>query len=474
MASIRAGTLNEGTLYETVARGNKDNYFISKTFKDAINPFETRYLRRPGFVNELRRTGPLNGPDFGRSCEFEFEMVGDLFQEVAVLIDLPTWLPPVEAALNTDWNYLIQAAVGTSYGYTRGIAYFLFSNIQIFQDKILLQEFSGDALWASQLSRGSLNSSWLTDALVGQTGFDQDTTDLSRLATPGRLRLQIPMLAGDQGLPSSSMRQQKFRLKLTLRTLEDCVECTDSTIGRPAPWTLPALQVSNRANPALNYTIAPLPREKIGRPIITLETRHTYLDPESREAVQKAHHEIPYSILYESAYTFTGAADIYTSVNLDGSHPASRIFWIFRTKDNLQRNRRYATSSSTTPASSLANPYYATLSFNIAGKVREDTAAPIIWNTLVPFCKEERDPGFQVGEMNWDLGFGPGRESPFKRVPEGSINFSTAEKPAFLYLMRSPSVGDTFTTKTLELMIVVESWTLFKIENERGYTAFSN
>ena len=468
MASIRSGTLNEGALYETVARGNKDNYFISKTFKDALNPFETRYDRRPGFVNELRRTGPLNGPDFGRSCEFEFEMAGDLFQDVVVLIDLPTWLPPVEAALNTDWNYLIQAAVGTSYGYTRGIAYFLFSNIQIFQDKILLQEFSGDALWASQLSRGSLNSAWLTDALVGQTGFDQDTTDLSRLATPGRLRLKIPMLAGDQGLPSSSMRQQKFRLKLTLRTLEECVECSDSTVLRPSPWTLPAFQVTNRSNPALNYTVAPLPREKIGRPILTLETRHTYLDPESREAIQKAHHEIPYSILYESAYTFTGAADIHTSVDLDGTHPASRAFWIFRTKDNLQRNRRWATSSVST-----SNPYYATLSFNIAGKIREDTAAPIVWNTLVPFCKEERDPGFQVGEMNWDLGASAGRESPWKRVPEGSINFSTAEKPALLYLMRSPSVGDTFVTKTLELMIVIESWTLFNIENERGYTAFS-
>lgn len=470
MASIRSGTLNEGALYETVARGNKDNYFISKTFKEAVNPFETRYERRPGFVNELRRTIPLNGPDFGRSCEFEFEMAGDLFQDVVVLIDLPTWLPPVEAGLNTDWNYLIQTAATTpvSYGYTRGIAYFLFSNIQIFQDKILLQEFSGDALWASQLSRGSVNSAWLDNALTGMTGFDQNTTDLSRLATPGRLRLKIPMLADGQGLPSSSMRQQKFRLKLTLRTLEDCVECSDSTVVRPAPWSQPVFQVTNRTDPTMNYMFVPLPREKIGRPTITLETRHTYLDPESREAVQKAHHEIPYSILYESEYSFTGAADIYTSVNLDGSHPASRAFWVFRTRDNLQRNRRYATSSAN------ANPYYTTLSFNIAGKIREDTAAPIVWNTLVPFCKEERNPGFQVGEMNWDLGAWAGRESPFKRVPEGSINFSTAEKPAFLFLMRSPSAGDAFLTKTLELMIVIESWTLFNIEKERGYTAFSN
>jgi len=468
MASIRAGTLNEGALYETVARGNKDNYFISKTFKEAVNPFETRYERRPGFVNELRRIGPLNAPDFGRSCEFELEMAGDVFQDVTVLIDLPSWLTPVEAALNGDWNYLIRTPAGRSYGYTRGAAYFLFSNIQLFQDKVLLQEFSGDTLWASQLSRGSLNSAWLDQTLGGVTGFDANTVDLSRLATPPRLALSIPFMANNKGIPSSSMRQQRFRLKLTLRSLEDLVECSDDTVLRPTPWTEPLFQVTNRSDPTKNYTFPPLAREKIGKPILTLETRHSYLDPESSKAMQKAHHEIPYSILYESTYTYTGAADIYTSVLLDGEHPASRAYWFLRTKDNLQRNRRWATSSAS------GNPYYATISFNIAGKIRETAAAPIIWNTLVPLCKEERDPGFQVGEMNWDLGAWAGRESPYTRVPEGSINFSTAEKPAFLYLLKSPDAGDLFTSKTLELTIVIESWTLYNVEKERGYTAFSN
>jgi len=467
MASIRAGTLNEGALYETVARGNKDAYFIGKTFQESVNPFETRYNRRPGFVNELRRTGPLNAPDFGRSCEFEFDVAGELLQEAVVLIDLPSWLPPVEAALNSDWNYLIRSGTGTSYGYTRAIGYFLFSNIQIYQDKILLQETSGDALWASQVSRGSLNSAWLDQTLTGSTGFDTNTTDLSRLATPGRLRLIIPMLANDQGLPTVAMQQQKFRLKLTLRSLEDLVECSDSSVLKPAPWSERTLQVYNRAT-ATSYNCVPLPREKIGKPILSLETRHTYLDPESREAVKTAEHEIPYSILYESLQTFTGAADIYVSVALDAEHPASRMFWFFRTRDNLQRNRYYATSSSPT------NPYYSTVQFNIAGKQREAASAPIVWNYLVPFCKEERNPGFQLGEMNWDLGASAGRDSPWKRVPEGSINFSTAEKPALLFLMRSPSGSDPFATKTLELTIVVESWTVYTIENQRGYTAFSN
>ena len=454
----------EGSLYESIARGNKDTYFVSKTFQDAVNPFETRYERRPGFVNELRRIVPLNGVDFGRSCEFEFDTAGELFLDATILIDLPTWLPPAAASMNSDWNNFIQTPSGTRYGYTRGIAYFLFSNIQVYQDKILLQEISGDALWASQLSRGSLNSAWLTQNLSGQAGFDDDTTDLSRLATPGRLRLRIPIPGATHGLPSCSMNQQKFRLKLTLRTLEECVESTDSSMLYPAPWREPLFQILDRTGgPTTTFT--PLPRELIGKPVIALETRHVYMDPESREEYEDRKHEIPFSVLYENSYTFSGAADITVVKDIDASHPASRMFWFLRTRESLQRNRRWATSSGP------QNPYYRSATFLIAGRDREAAAGPILWNTLVPFAKEERDPGFSVAEMNWDLGTGLAAK---EHVPEGSINFSTAEKPVISIFMRSPDVGDLFTAKTLELTVVVDSWVLYTIEDDRGFTAFSN
>ena len=464
MASERSGTLMEGSLYESLARGNKDLYFMSKTFQDAVNPFETRYERRPGFVNELRRTVPLNGPDFGRSCEFEFDTSGELFLDATILIDLPSWLPPAFTTLNSDWNNFIATPTGVRYGYTRGIAYFLFSNIQIYQDKVLLQEMSGDALWASELSRGSLTSAWLSQTLSGQRGFDEDTTDLSRLATPGRLRLKIPIPGSGRGLPSCAMKQQRFRLKLTLRTLEECVECSDDDVLYPAPWKEPVLQVTDRST-GLSTTFAPIVRELIGKPVLTLETRHVYLDPESRGEYETRKHEIPFSVLYENSYTFSGAVDIAVVKDIDASHPASRMFWFLRTRENIVRNRRWATSSSPT------NPYYRSATFLIAGRDREAAAAPILWNTLVPFAKEERDPGFTIAEMNWDLGPGLG---PHDHVPEGSINFSTAEKPVMNIFMRSPDAGDLFTTKTLELTLIVDSWVLYTVEDNRGYTAFSN
>ena len=116
MASSRAGILSEGALYETIARGNKDNYFMSKSYKDSLNPFESRYVRRPGHVSEIRQTVPLNAPDFGRTCEFEFEIAGDVFLDCTLLIDLPSWLPAVETTLNQTSGYYIATPNGEPMG----------------------------------------------------------------------------------------------------------------------------------------------------------------------------------------------------------------------------------------------------------------------------------------------------------------------------------------------------------------------
>ena len=472
MAAERSGLLSEGALYETLARGNKDLYFIGSGFTDTVNPFETRYERGPGFVNELRRTIPLNAVDFGRSCEFEFDIAGDVFLESTLLIDLPTWLPPIEAGLNATSGYSVLTQSGEAYGYTRGIAYFLFSDIQIYQDKILLQEFSGDTLWASRLSRGSLNSAYLENSLTGMTDVSGTPVSLSRQATPNRLRLTLPMIGGRRGTPSIGMKQQSFRLKLTLRPLEDIVECSDYNVVRPAPWNVPLFTVKRPDN--TTYTVAPLPRERIGKPQIFLETRHVYLDPDSRKGMAEASHQIPYSVFYENNITFGGLD--YASANeasalfpgfvrdLDAEHTASRIFWIFRTRDDLQRNRRWATSS-------YKNPYYQDVTFLIAARDRETLAGPAMWNTLVPFAKEDRDPGFSIGEMNWDLGATLPRD---ERVPEGSINFSTADKPVLFFHLRPPNLNQAFLTEVVELLVVIESWAVYSIEDGRGYFKFGN
>ena len=130
----------DGSLYELVSRGNKDVYFQEDS-ADAQSLFDNRYGPTAPVIHELRRLPPLNSVDFGRSSEFQLEVAGDFIVSPTLVVDLPSWLPPNYVAANL--NGVIQDSAGISYGYTSGIGYFLFEKIQVLQDNILLQEFSG-------------------------------------------------------------------------------------------------------------------------------------------------------------------------------------------------------------------------------------------------------------------------------------------------------------------------------------------
>jgi hypothetical protein len=140
---------------------------------------------------------------------------------------------------------------------------------------------------------------------------------------------------------------------------------------------------------------------------------------------------------------------------------------MLRTRDDLLRNRRWATSG-------YENPYYQFLSLIIAARDREALAAPLQWNVLTPFAKEERDPGFAIGEMNWGLGSVLGRDLPYEYQPEGSINFTTAEKPVILIYLQPPAATQPFVTQVVEMTLVIESWALYTIEDGHGSFKYAN
>ena len=291
----------EGALYELLIRGNKDVYFQSDTLT-ALSPFRNNYKRIPGFIHELRKIPPINNADFGKVVEFEFEVAGDIFTHPTLLIDLPTWLPSEYASIND--KSVITDNSGNTYGYTKAIGYFLFSNIQIYQDQILLQEFSGDALYASRLSRGSYNSSMLENKLLGS--HNGSTLSIGRNATPYTLRLELPLIGcqhiDDGGFPSLCVRSQTFRLRLTLRKLEDLVESSNSQ-KKPTPWDRSDFKIQTVKNGSFT-TFSTLNRYNIDKLSLYLETRHIYVDPETQKEFIESSLEYPFSRLYENILYF--------------------------------------------------------------------------------------------------------------------------------------------------------------------------
>jgi hypothetical protein len=466
MATTRAGLRTEGALYEAISRGNKDTYFFKDDMEKTINPFENRYDRIPPNIQELRRIPPLNGAEFGRSCEFEFELAGDIFVRPTVLIDLPSWIPPGEVA-NNQVDPAVDSVTGESYGYTNGIGYFMFRKIQIFQDKLLLQEISGDALFAMRAARGTLNSAYLENRLTGW--HDGSPESIGAAATPSRLRLELPFIGGRNGFPSIAMRKQPFKLRLEIRPLEELVETSAATTVAPKPWT--------RTFTTGTRTFSALSRNEIASPTIQLETRHTYVDGETQLTLRSTPLEIPFSRVYENTFTFGPAeyAPLLRGVpalvtqRIDGQHPASRLLWFFRSQNDMRTGRRWAFSPDVS-----GGEYYDNESLIIASRDRETLFSPFIWNILTHHAKEDRDPGAGIGEMNWDLGDIRGRRAPWDRQPEGTVNFTTADRPT-LYTSLAAVENDTYLgSPSTEMTVVVDSWALYSIENDRGVLKYGN
>ena len=480
----RNQTQIDGALYELAARGVKDTYFI-KDDKEAAHPFQWTYDRWPASLPEIRWTNPLNEPRFGQRCEFEFDLPGDVLLEASLVIDLPTWLPPELAAANPTANTYVNMPhpqEDVVYGYVNGIGYFLFDQIEIYQDNILLQNVSGDSLYMAQLTRSNWNQGFLQQQLAGV--HEGSKISIMKHATPGRLKIPLPMIGcsspGDKGLPLCGLRHQTFRVRLTLRPLEELVESSDPTELHPAPWTKVFDQMQQ--NTTMLTNIPAVPRNQIGQPSIMLRTKQLYLLNEAREALAKEPIEVPYIQYFDNRFNINqldytpidrGGTAIITK-RLDANYTVERIVTYFRNTLNIVKNRLYDCTNSLSPD----GQFYSQIQLIIAGQVREGPWEPALWQNVVTDAKQERSSSRTICTMDWSRGWRIEDEPPAIREPTGGINFTTADRPqlnvTLTDIVRNPDLDPPLGYKQAQMMSVCESWALYKIEKGRGGLVYAN
>ena len=465
---------SEGPLYELLSRGKKDDYFIADE-PGTLYPYDNRYKPTPPTIYERRTIPPLQSIEFGRSIEFEFEIAGDVVVEPCLLITLPTWLPEAEAALN--YKSVITDTAGVSYGYTRGIAYFMFEKIQFFQDRLLVQEWSGDGLFATTRSRGSMNSAFLDNAITGT--HNGSALNIGHNATPGPMRLFLPLVGcqdlDDGGFPRVAAVHQNFRVRCILRKLEDIVEASNGA-EKPQPWGRTDFQIvkSQGGTPQPFSTIS---RLDIRAPTIQLETRHIYTDRDTQDALRKESLVIPFERIYENSFT-QGPLD-YAALRrggtaqvtrrLDADHPAARMVLMFRTQQALRANQRWKMY-----ADISGGQFYNQISLIIAGRDRESMWDSLVWQTLAQHAKEERDSGYNLSFMNWALGDINGRFAPFPRQLEGSVNFTTADRPTLLIDLKDIPADPVTKGQNATLEVYIETWAALIFEKARAAMLFGN
>jgi hypothetical protein len=476
----------QGTLFELMARGRKDTYFMKDASgsDNAYNPF---YKASTPLLQERRTETPLNAPQFGNSFEIEINKYGDVLTECNLLIDLPSWLPPLPFVsagttlppIQANSQYWITDVSGFSYGYTPYIGLFLFERIEFYQDSALVQQWSGDELFAVQATEGSWNTTYLGNQQLG--GVDQGIVpgrNIAFRATPGRLRLSLPLpglqTPEDGGFPLCCVQLQSYRFRIKLRKLEDLI-VSDSGAYKPNPF---ATTFQYHLPGGSLYTFAPVARESVGQPTILLETLQAYIDPDVRQSLRNTKQSIPFRRPFENVFTF-GEADYAaldvssvaaSSRRLDACHPVERLVLFFRTANALDRNEY---TNFVNPGS-VDGQFYNALKLIIAGRDREFKQSALVWQDLMAYAKDEIDSGYPISEMRWNLGDIYNQQRPFSRVPNGAINFTTADRPTLYVQLNNTPVQTISQQRKTELRVFMEGWNVYEVVGGRGRLLFAN
>lgn len=500
MATIQSSS-GQGALFELVARGVKDQYFV-KDEPTSVFPYDASYDSAIHHLAERRTMVPINQTAFGKSFEVELDTYGDVMTECAFEIELPTWFPPLlhqgQRIDPTVVNrlYSIQTPEAKSYGYVNYVGYFLFQRIQVYQDQILLQEWSGDGLLAREFMEGSWTGGYLTQTLGGGTSYAEDLSEQRAIelrATPGRLRVCLPLpgmqSVGDQGLPLCAISWQKFRIRATLRKLEDLVVCSDASVIKPAPWTEPSFSYTDEDS--VSHTFSPLSLAEIGTPTVYLSTIQHYLSDDARILLQGAPIHIPYRRMYEHVFTISetdyvpldmGSTATF-SRRLDGRHPTERVFWFFRNRRSISINRlddfsndytKFNPPTATQPSTEMPGSFYYRIKLLIAGREREHNYEPYLWQDLNGLLKSRRPAAIHgISSMDWSLS-NDYRPKNDWRQPEGTVNFSTADRPTLLVeLANIRPTSEMGGQRVAEWRIYTEGWCGYEVKEGRGRMMFA-
>jgi hypothetical protein len=457
-----------GGLLDLVARGKKDTFF---TQNPKVSFIHSVYPRSPAFTQEIRYTQPRNNAEWGRWVDFEIEPVGDIMRNPTLLIELPTWLPPAQAALNRT-SYTTDIS-GVEYGYCQDVGALMIEKVQFYNDQLLLHEFWGQWLeWRTAMQENS--------SIYGALG-GRHTTGVSRIgkaATPNRLRVSLPLLGNqypdDRGFPIVALSNQRFRIRIYLRKLENVIEASDGRLN-PAPWDRDFIQKSTSKGRAQPFRT--LPKAKIGGPIITLETTQIYIPRDAQEYLRHTVIPLPFIQVQLVPYTIeekkwfpivnTGAT-VSIPIHLDFVGAMSRLTVGVQSDAVIQAGQLYQTN----PPAGGADAYIQTIRLNMGLKDRLNTWPVKVWRDVANYyknSKEGRDPNGGVFNV-YTLTFGTADTGK----PMGTINMSRVDT-SVLYVDLAAIAADPRTGGRKSYVYVYgEAWNIFEIKNGKGLVLFAD
>jgi phage gp29-like protein len=110
----------------------------------------------------------------------------------------------------------------------------------------------------------------------------------------------------------------------------------------------------------------------------------------------------------------------------------------------------------------------------IAGRDREFLQSSMVWQDMMAYAKDEIESGYNFSEMRWNLGDVYSMPRPFVRSPNGSVNFTTADRPTLYFQLNNVPKQTITQHRRTELRVFMEGWNVYEIEQGRGRLRFAN
>ena len=471
-------TSRAGGLLELVARGKKDLFF---TANPVVSRFHSVYTRAAPFTRETYIAKPRNDAEWGHWVDFDIEHRGDLLSETYLRIELPTWLPGGAAAINPTG--IVTDASGVTFGYCNNVGFQCINKIQLFNDQILIHEMYGEYLdWRLRQSY-TMSTTFVVAADVGSR--EESALAIGRSSTPQRnLRVPIPMLGwqhlGDPGLPLIALRNQRFRMRIHFRNLEEIVVSSDRRL-RPAPWGGKPLRVQAKKDGPIDTSMVTLSHAAVKKPCVSLECTYKYVAPDVATFLKAGVWHIPFytvqfqeNTIEDNALTAAATSSVETfnfPIKADFIGATDHMLLGFRSEACTQAGERSVLRSVDD------KPYVRTIRLNVANIDRLKQWNVDILRDVSAYWKQMRgaldlDSGVSSGRLQeiYTLTFGG---FDFDR-PVGTLNFTRAVQPTvFLTLNSIPYDPRNISRKTFSLLYT-RSWNVFVIGNGIGKMMFDD
>jgi hypothetical protein len=243
---------------------------------------------------------------------------------------------------------------------------------------------------------------------------------------------------------------------------------------KPTPWARSDLRYVDSTGKTTAFI--PFTREQIGAPLVALETTQRYVRQDLQDVIRKTSIQIPFLRPFENKLSLDPADYVsvgnggtsYITKRVDGRHPAESLVLFFQSEYDVDRNRLW---SHVNPLDGGA--YYNGLKLLVASKDRETVWDSDVWQRIAPAIQAEKTCGGTISLLSFCVGPAFGYRAPERRVPTGTLNFTSADKPTLWMDIR-----DTLPAKSGQKRVtaraITTGWGLYIVENGRGTMVFGN